>query len=313
MADPRKAFAEALMEIGDKNEKVLSISCDSASGSGMTPFNTKYPDRYIEVGISEQTGIDIAAGLAVNGFIPVISAIAPFISMRAYEQVRDDVGYCNTNVKVIGSSSGLSHSPAGSTHQANEDIALMRTVPNMVVVNPGDCYEVKMALKKAIEYKGPVYIRMPRHDLKDILPEEERDFELGKAEEIYEGNVLVIASGTVVNDAKRAVEELRQEGWSCGLINVPTVQPLDEDVLLQHIRNARLVFTVEEHSTTGGLGEAVSAMMTEKLKSSPHLKKLGIQPGAKKTGPYRELLEAYGLTDNKIIESVKREAEAVLK
>lgn len=305
MGDPRKAFADALLEIGGQNDKVLSVSCDSASGSGMTPFNDKYPDRYIEVGISEQTGVDIAAGLAVNGFIPVISAIAPFISMRAYEQVRNDVGYCRTNVKLIGSSSGLSHSPAGSTHQANEDIALMRTVPNMVVVNPGDCYEVEMSLKKAVEYVGPVYIRMPRHSLEDILPREGRTFELGKAEEIFTGTVLVIATGTISNEAKQAVQRMRDQGMDCGLINVHTVQPLDEDILLARIREARLVITVEEHSTIGGLGDAVASLMTEKLQSSPRLKKLGIMPGAKNTGPYRELLEAYGLTDNKIKEAVE--------
>ncbi len=311
MADPRKTFADTLLEIGGTNEKVLSVSCDSASGSGMTPFNNKYPERYIEVGISEQTGVDIAAGLAVNGFIPVISAIAPFISMRAYEQVRNDVGYCRTNVKLIGSSSGLSHSPAGTTHQANEDIALMRTVPNMVVVNPGDCYEVEMSLKKAVEYEGPVYIRMPRHALEDILPREERDFELGKAELIYTGSILVIASGTVVNDAKRAVEKMRENGLECGLVNVPTIHPLDEKIIVEQIKAARMVVTVEEHSTIGGLGDAIASLMTSNLEKSPKLKKLGIEPGAKNTGPYRELLEAYGLTDNKIKESVEKAVESL--
>lgn len=305
MADPRKAFADALLEIGEENEKVLSISCDSASGSGMTPFNKAYPDRYIEVGISEQTGVDIAAGLAVNGYVPVISAIAPFISMRAYEQVRNDVGYCHTNVKLIGSSSGLSHSSAGTTHQANEDIAVMRTVPNMVIVNPGDCYEVEMSLKKAVEHEGPVYIRMPRHSMEDILPREQRGFELGKAEEIYKGKLLVIASGTVVNDAKKAVERLRNNKIDCGLINVPTVEPLDTELLLSRMKNAKLVVTVEEHSTIGGLGDAVASLMAENLEKSPRLKKLGIAPGAKNTGSYRELMEVYGLTDIKIVESIK--------
>ncbi|SCP98406.1 transketolase family protein [Anaerobium acetethylicum] len=308
ITDPREAFAKALEEIGDNNDKVLAVSCDSASGSGYSPFISKYPDRYVEVGISEQTGVDISVGLAVNGFIPVISAIAPFLSMRAYEQVRNDVGYSNTNVKLIGSSSGLSHSPAGSSHQANEDMALMRTVPNMVVINPGDCYEIAMSLKKAVEYEGPVYIRMPRHPLEDILPIEERDFEIGKAEEICDGKsgITVIASGTVSNEAKRAVEELNKEGISCGMINVHTVQPLDQEMILKHASKTKLMFTVEEHSIIGGLGDAVAATITQ-LEGAPRLVKLGILPGAVNTGPYRELLAAYGLTHEKIKESIKKE------
>lgn len=305
-SDPRKAFATTFEQLGAENGRVLSVSCDSASGSGMTPFNNKFPDRYIEVGISEQTGIDVAVGLAVNGFVPVISAIAPFISMRAYEQVRNDVGYSQTNVKVVGSSSGLSHSPAGSSHQANEDIALMRTVPNMVILNPGDSYEVEMSLRKAVEHVGPVYIRMPRHAVEDVLPREKRSFEIGKGEEIYSGKNLVVASGTTAGEAKRAVETLRNEGFDIALLNLPTVFPLDEKKLLEMAKNARHVFTVEEHSTVGGLGDAVASCLVENMDAAPRLSKLGIPPGAINTGPYRELLEFYGISDNRIAETVRR-------
>lgn len=304
-ADPRKAFADALMDLGDSNEKVLSVSCDSGSGSGMSPFAKKYPDRMIEIGISEQTGMDVAAGLAVNGFIPIISAIAPFISMRAYEQIRNDVGYSRTNVKIIGSSSGLSHSPAGSSHQANEDIALMRTVPNMVVLNPGDCFEVEMTLKKSVEHEGPVYIRMPRHPLEDIRPREGREFVIGKAEELIKGANLVIASGTVVNDAKAAVEKLNAEGADLGLINACCVWPLDADLILDRVKNAKLVVTVEEHSTVGGLGEAVASLLADALPRSPNVLKLGIAPGAANTGPYRDLIADYGLADGGIAASIR--------
>jgi transketolase len=302
--DPRKDFSSALMELGESCDLVLAISCDSGSGSGMNDFKAAYPERYIEVGISEQNAMDVAAGLAISGFIPVISAIAPFISMRCYEQVRNDVGYSNTNVKIIGSSSGLSHAPAGSTHQANEDMALMRTVPNIVIFNPGDGYEVKMSLKKAVEHEGPVYIRMPRHKLDEIAPEAERNFQIGKAEVMSEGDIMVIASGTLVNEAKNAVNKLRGEGMSIGLIDVHTVKPLDEDVIIKYAKSSKMLISVEEHSVIGGLGGAVAECIAPVASSAP-LHIWGIACGAVNTGPYRELLADYGLTDEKLYERIK--------
>lgn len=303
--DPRKVFATTFAQLGAENPTLLSISCDSGSGSGMTPFMEKFPDRHIEVGICEQTGVDVAAGLAASGFIPVISAIAPFISMRAYEQIRNDVGYSQTNVKLIGSSSGLSHSPAGISHQANEDMALMRTVPNMVILNPGDGYEVEMSLRAAVRHTGPVYLRMPRHPVRDILPRDDRSFAIGRAEVIFTGNDLVVATGTVTGAAKEAVETLRCEGYDLALLNMPTVAPLDETTLLAMAGKARRVFTVEEHSTIGGLGDAVAACLACTMDAAPKVIKLGIPPGAINTGPYQELLDYYGLSTDRITESIR--------
>jgi len=305
MTNPRTTLANTLLEIGDQNEKLVTVSCDSALGSGLGPFSKKYPHRHVEVGISEQAGVDIAAGLAVSGFIPFLSVIAPFLGMRAYEQIRNDVGYANTNVKLNASSSGLSYATSGSSHQANEDIALMRTVPNMVILNPGDCYEVEMSLKKAVEYVGPVYIRMPRHPMEDLLPRETRDFQIGKAEDIYQGKTLVIASGTMAAEAKKAVEQLRGEGASCGLINVPCIWPLDGDLILKSAQSATRIVTVEEHSTIGGLGDAVLELLCTNMKATPQVTKIGIAPGAANTGPYRALLEDYGLTHDKLYVSIK--------
>lgn len=272
----------------------------------MSPFKEKYPNRYLEVGICEQTGVDVAAGLAVNDYIPIISAIAPFISMRAYEQIRNDVGYSQTNVKVIGSSSGLSHSPAGSSHQANEDIALMRTVPNMVILNPGDGYEVEHSLRASVDYVGPVYIRMPRHATSDVLPSDSRSFALGRGEVILTGKDLVVSSGTVTGATKEALEMLRGEGIKLALLNMTTVAPLDEETLLAMAADARQVFTVEEHSTIGGLGDAVASCLTGYMASAPKVTKLGIPPGAINTGPYHELLDYYGLSSTRIAESIRR-------
>ncbi len=304
LKDPRKAFSDALMEIGKENPRVLAVSCDSASGSGMSDFLKTYPERYVEVGISEQNAIDVSAGLAERGFIPVISAIAPFISMRCYEQVRNDVGYSKMNVKVIGSSSGLSHSTLGSSHQAVEDMCLMRSIPNMVILNPGDYYEVQMSLKKAVEYDGPVYIRMPRHAAEDVAPAEKRNFEIGKAEVLSRGSdVTLIATGTLVNEAQKAAEALKARGISAGVVNMCTVKPLDMDAVLSSYKNSRLLVTIEEHSVVGGLGGAVAEAIAP-LKGGAPLQILGIAEGAVNVGPYRELLESYSLTGEKLADSV---------
>ena len=218
--DPRKVFSDTLVAIGKENSKVLAVSCDSASGSGMNDFIKEFPQRYVEIGISEQNAISVCAGLAEGGFIPVISAIAPFISMRCYEQIRNDIGYAKMNVKIIGSSSGLSHSTLGSSHQAVEDICLMRSIPNMTIINPGDAYEVEMALKEAIKHDGPVYIRMPRHGLEDIKDRAQRSFTIGVAEELTPiEKITIIASGTLVGEARKAVEILKTRQINAAVVN----------------------------------------------------------------------------------------------
>lgn len=303
--DPRKVFSAALLELGEKFPQMLAVSCDSAAGSGMGDFLKKYPDRIVEVGISEQNAISLCAGLAFEGFIPVVSAIAPFISMRCYEQIRNDVGYVDMNVKIIGSSSGLSHSQLGSSHQANEDMALMRTIPHMAVLNPGDAFEVEMALKKAVEHQGPVYIRMPRHPMEDIAPAQGRSFEIGKAEVLSEGEIMLIATGTMTAEAKKAAAMLSEQGIGAGLINVHTVRPLDAKTIIAFAKKSRLMVTVEEHSVLGGLGSAVAECISAETDTAP-LFRIGIQEGAFNTGPYRELLADYGLTSEKIADTVQK-------
>ena len=199
--NPRDVFGEVLLELGQENANIMAVSCDSGAGSGMNPFKKELPHQYLEVGINEQNAIGVCAGLAEGNSIPVVSAIAPFISMRAFEQVRNDLGYAKMNVKVIGSSSGLSHSALGSTHQAIEDMTLMRSVPNMVVLNPGDVFEVEMSLRAAVKHEGPVYIRMPRHEMAEPIEASKRRFEIGKGEYLMNtGDEIVIAVTGNINN-----------------------------------------------------------------------------------------------------------------
>ncbi|AFA48032.1 transketolase family protein [Acetobacterium woodii] len=306
--NPRDVFGEVLLDLGRENKNIMAVSCDSGSGSGMNPFKKELPHQYLEVGINEQNAIGVCAGLAEGGFIPIVSAIAPFISMRAFEQIRNDLGYANMNVKVIGSSSGLSHSALGSTHQAIEDLTLMRVVPNMVVLNPGDGYEVEMSLKKAIRHKGPVYIRMPRHAMAEPLEATERNFEIGKGEVLMNsGDDIVIAvSGTLSVDGFMAGKILDEMGYGVKVLNFTTVKPLDTKLLCEAYKSAKYLFTLEEHSVIGGFGSAVlEALASVKHEAPIHL--IGITDGSIKTGPYRELLEAYGLTWEKVADRILNE------
>jgi len=281
--DPRKVFAK-------------TFSCDSASGAGMKEFIDNYPDRYVEAGISEQNAISVSAGLAMVGFVPVLAAITPFITMRAYEQVRNDIGYANMNVKLVGSGAGLAYSTLGSSHEAIEDISVIRTIPNIIILAPGDGYEVAQALKLAINHTGPVYIRMPRHSLEDICNEVNRNLEIGKSETLREGDdVLVLTYGTMVDETKKAASILEKKGIYIGIEEFMTVKPIDVGNLIKLCKQYKVIVTVEEHSKTGGFGSYVAELLSSS-KDMGMIHIIGIDEGSKKVGPYDEILDAYGLT-----------------
>lgn len=207
MMDPRKAFDAALLELGRKNKDIVGVSCDSALGGGMGSFFNAFPQRTVETGISEQNAIGICAALAKQGMTPIIVVITPFITMRAYEQVRNDIGYMNMNVKLVGSGGGLAYSTLGATHQAIEDVALMKTIPNMTILSPCDAYDIKKALMMAVEINGPVYIRMPRQP-REVLAAE-RHVALGKAEVLIDGkDIAIFATGPMIEEAQIAAEIL---------------------------------------------------------------------------------------------------------
>ncbi len=303
MEDPRKAFGEALLQLGRENNKIIAVSCDSASGGGMGDFFKTFPERTVEAGISEQNAVCICAALGKQGLIPVIAAITPFLTMRAYEQVRDDVGYMNTNVKLVGSGGGLAYSTLGSTHQAVEDVALMRTIPNMTILSPCDAYDVKEALRMAVEIDGPVYLRMPRQPRQVVA--QERHLELGKAEVLKDGSdIAIFATGPMIEEAQIAAEILKKYGIDAALLGFMTIKPLDEDAIKAYANKAKMIVTLEEHSVVNGFGSAVAQCIAS-VKGAPPVYIEGVPEGAKETGPYKELLDYYGLTGEKIAEKIK--------
>lgn len=303
--DPRKEFARVLAEIGREKDNVLSVSCDSASGGGLDQFNKEFPGRYVEVGISEQNAMGICAGLSKQNYIPMVVAITPFITMRCYEQIRNDIGYSKSNVKIVGSGAGLQYSTLGSSHEAVEDVAVMRTIPNLTILAPGDAYEIEMCLKEAVKLNGPVYIRMPRYALEDIKPAQERNFKIGKGEILKKGEHLTIFTyGTMVNEVIDACEILSESNICPTVVELTTVKPLDKELILNLYRESNLIITVEEHSVVGGIGSAIAEVICEEEENVP-LYKIGVAEGAVNTGPYRELLKSYGLTSDTLATRIK--------
>ncbi len=302
--DPRKVFEETFLELGRGNKNIAAVSCDSASGGGMKSFFNAYPERTVETGISEQNAVGICAALAKQGMIPFIVVITPFITMRAYEQVRDDVGYMNMNVKLVGSGGGLAYSTLGSTHQAVEDVALMQTIPNMTILSPCDAYDIKEALQMAVEIEGPVYIRMPRQARE--VTAAHRSLLPGKAEILKDGkDVAIFATGPMVEEAQKAAKILEQDGIDAAVLGFMTIKPLDEEAVKAYAKSVNMIFTAEEHSVVGGFGSAVAICLAP-VAGTPPVHILGIREKAKNTGPYEELLEHYGLTGEKIAENIKK-------
>ncbi len=300
--DPRKVFGETLVKLGREDKRIVAVSCDSALGGGMGDFFRTFPDRSVEAGISEQNAVSICAGLAGQGFIPVLTAITPFITMRAYEQVRDDIGYMNLSVKLVGSGGGLAYSTLGSTHQATEDVAVMRTIPNMTIFSPCDGTDVSEALRMAVETDGPVYIRMPRQPREVIALK--RDIKLGKAEVLKDGkDVAILATGPMTEEAQVAAEILKKDGIDAAVLGFMTIRPLDEEAIKAYAGRVGVVVTVEEHSVINGFGSAVAQCLAP-LNDKPPVHIIGIKEGAKNTGPYKELLEYYGLTGERIAENI---------
>jgi transketolase len=304
MKDPRKVFEAALDKLGAENPLILAVSCDSAKGAGMGTFISHYPERYVEVGISEQTAIGICAGLAETGFKPVLAAITPFLTMRAYEAIRNDIGYTHRNVTLVGSGGGLAYSTLGSSHEAIEDISLMRTIPNMVILAPGDGNEIEQALRLAVEHDGPVYLRMPRHELRDILTNADEKFKIGKSRTLRKGkDVLLLTYGTMINEALDAADILLTQGISASVESFLTVRPIDVKALIRRVRDYAHIVTIEEHSKTAGFGGYIAELLADKdFKGRQHI--LGVEEGSKKVGPYREILKAHGLDCETIADSI---------
>ena len=300
----RESYGNALKELGAENPNVLVLDADLAGATKTGVFKKAYPDRFFDCGIAEGNMVGIAAGLATTGKIPFCSTFAMFAAGRAFEQVRNSVGYPHLNVKIAATHAGISVGEDGATHQCNEDIALMRTIPGMVVLNPADDVEARAAVKAAAEYEGPVYLRFGRLAVPVFNDEANYKFEIGKGILLREGTDLtIVATGLCVNSALEAAEKLAAEGISAEVINIHTIKPLDEEIILESAKKTGKVVTAEEHSVIGGLGSAVCDVLSEKLPTP--VKKIGVYDVFGESGPVVKLLEKYKLDGAGVYEQIK--------
>lgn len=300
----RESFGEAVTELAAEYPDVVVLDADLAAATKTGIFKKKYPERFFDCGIAECNMIGVAAGLATCGKIPFAASFAMFSAGRAFEQVRNSVGYPKLNVKVVGSHAGISVGEDGATHQCCEDIALMRTIPGMVILNPSDHYEMKAAVRAAIEHKGPCYIRLGRLAVESINNNDDYHFKLGKGILLREGtDITIVATGLMVAEAVKAAKALEAEGISAEVINIHTIKPLDEEIILNSAKKTGRVVTVEEHNIIGGLGEAVAAVLSEKCPTP--VTRIGVNDVFGHSGPAVDLLKEFGLSAEHIAEVVR--------
>ena len=300
----RESYGNALAELGAEYENLVVLDADLAAATKTGIFKKAFPDRHIDCGIAECNMMGIAAGLATTGKIPFASSFAMFAAGRAFEQVRNSIGYPKLNVKIGATHAGISVGEDGATHQCNEDIALMRTIPGMVVINPADDIEAKAAVRAAIEHEGPVYLRFGRLAVPVINDTPDYKFELGKGVVLREGkDVTIIATGLPVSECLAAADKLAADGIDAKVINIHTIKPLDEELVVKAAKGTGKVVTVEEHSVIGGLGSAVCDVLSEKCPTQ--VMKIGINDTFGESGPAVELVKKYGLDADSIYEKVK--------
>ena len=300
----RDSYGNALAELGTEHDNVVVLDADLAAATKTGIFKKAHPDRFIDCGIAESNMIGVAAGLATTGKVPFASSFAMFAAGRAFEQVRNSVGYPHLNVKIGATHAGISVGEDGATHQCNEDIALMRTIPGMVVINPADDVEARAAVRAAYEHQGPVYLRFGRLAVPVINDRPDYKFELGKGVVLREGKDLtIIATGLPVSNCLEAAEKLAADGIDAKVINIHTIKPLDEELVVAAAKETGKVVTVEEHSVIGGLGSAVCDVLSEQL-PTPVLK-VGVNDVFGHSGPAVELIKEFGLDGDSIAAKVK--------
>ena len=300
----RQSYGDALAELGKEHQDIVVLDADLAAATKTSVFQKAFPDRHIDCGIAEGNMMGVAAGIATTGIVPFASSFAMFAAGRAFEQIRNSIGYPKLNVKIGATHAGISVGEDGATHQCNEDIALMRTIPGMVILNPSDDVETKAAVKAAYEQKGPVYLRFGRLAVPVINDRPDYKFEIGKAITLKQGkDVTFIASGLTVNESLEAAKLLEKDGISAAVINMHTIKPLDEQAVIDAAKNTGKIVTVEEHSVIGGLGSAVCDVIAEKEQAK--VLKIGINDVFGESGSAIELIKKYGLDRNSIYIKVK--------
>ncbi len=299
----RNAYGEALMELGKTNKNVVVLDADLSGSTRTSGFGKEFPERFINVGIAEQNLIGTAAGLATTGKIPFASTFAMFATGRAFEIIRNSVAYPKLNVKICATHSGISVGEDGASHQALEDISCMRTIPSMTVIVPSDAVETKAVIHRIADMDGPVYVRLGRLAVPVINDEENYKFELGKGITLKEGNdITIIATGLMVSKAIEAAKELENKGIKARVINIHTIKPIDEDLIIKAAKETGAIVTVEEHNIIGGLGSAVAEVIGENYPVL--LKRIGTMDTFGESGTPEALLKKYGLTSDNIIEIV---------
>lgn len=290
----RESYGNALATLGSEYENVVVLDADLACATKTGIFKKAFPERHINCGIAECNMISVAAGIAATGKVPFASSFAMFAAGRAFEQVRNSVGYPKLNVKIGATHAGISVGEDGATHQCNEDIALMRTIPGMVILNPSDDIEAKAAVYAAYKHVGPVYLRFGRLPVPIINDNPDYQFEIGKAVRLREGNdITIIASGLTVSESLAAADRLSADGISARVINMHTIKPLDETAVIEAAKDTGAIITVEEHSVIGGLGSAVCDVVAEKAPAK--VLKIGVMDQYGESGPATELIKKYGL------------------
>jgi transketolase len=307
----RKGYVDALIELARSREDVLVLDSDVAKATTTCDFQAVFPDRFFNCGVQEQNMMSVAAGLALEGFLPFATTFGVFATCRAGDQVRNSIAYPRLNVKIGATHCGISTGGDGASHQANEDIAMVRSLPNMTILVPGDYEEARLATIAAAEYRGPVYLRLGR-DQYPVVAEVHDGFTIGRAKLLRSGrDVTIVTTGILVGEGLKAAEILRDRGYSARLIHLPTVKPLDTEPLIRAARETRGIVTAEEHSILGGLGEAVAALLAEVCPAP--VRRVGVRDVFGESGRAEELLDRYGLRAVNIVEEamtiLRRSAE----
>jgi transketolase len=305
----REAYGNALAEFGAKYENLVVLDADLAAATKTSTFKKAFPDRFFDCGIAENNMINVAVGLSLSGKIPFASTFAMFAAGRSYEQIRNSVGYPHTNVKIGATHAGITVGEDGATHQCNEDIALMRTIPGMTILNPADAVEARLAVEAAIKMQGPCYLRFGRMAV-PVIFDKDYKFEIGRGVKLADGtDVSLIATGIEVEQALAARELLAAEGISASVVNIHTIKPLDEDLVVAEAQKTGAVVTCEEHSIIGGLGGAVAECLSAKC-PTPVLR-VGVEDTFGRSGPAKELVSYFGLDAAAI--AAKAKAAVALK
>ncbi|WP_294349152.1 transketolase family protein [uncultured Clostridium sp.] len=300
----REAYGKSLAELANINKSIVVLDADLSKSTKTAEFQKVAPERFFNMGIAEANMMGVAAGMSTCGKIPFVSTFAIFAAGRAFEQIRNSICYPKLNVKICATHAGLTVGEDGATHQAIEDISLMRSIPNMVVINPADDVETEAAIKAIAEYNGPCYVRLGRMPVTTINDGENYKFELGKGIQVVDGSdATIIATGIMVEAAKNASDILAKEGISVRVINIHTIKPIDRDIIVKAAKETGVIVTAEEHSIIGGLGSAVSEVVCEEYPVK--VVRIGVKDVFGESGKPNELLKAYGLTTDDLVNAVK--------